>query len=324
MSVAGREDLERLLAAYRGRDGRPDCIVTFSGGRDSSYGLHLLKTELGMNPVALTYDWGMVTDLARRNQARICGKLGIEHILISADIAGKRANIRKNINAWLRRPDLGLVPLFMAGDKQFFYHFREVRRRTGIRLVVLCVNPLEKTEFKFGFCRVRQKKNVIFYKIPLRGKLDIAFYYLKNFIKNPAYLNTSLFDTFTAYLASYFLKHDYLLPFEYVRWDEQTINDVLINEYGWETAEDTASTWRIGDGTAPFYNYIYHRVAGLTENDTFRSNQIREGVLTRDQALWLVHRENQPRWDSIREYLDTVGLDFDRVMGLIDAMPRMY
>ena len=32
------------------------------------------------------------------------------------------------------------------------------------------------------------------------------------------------------------------------------------------------------DGTAGFYNYVYHTVAGFTEHDTFRSNQIREGT----------------------------------------------
>ena len=40
---------------------------------------------LGLNPVAYTYDWGMVTDLARRNVSRICGKLGIEHALIGEE-----------------------------------------------------------------------------------------------------------------------------------------------------------------------------------------------------------------------------------------------
>ena len=57
----------------------------------------------------------MVTDLARRNVARITGQLGIEHILISADINQKRRYIRKNVSAWLKQPHLGLVPLFMAG-----------------------------------------------------------------------------------------------------------------------------------------------------------------------------------------------------------------
>ncbi len=84
-----------------------------------------------MNPVAFTYDWGMVTDLARRNQARVCGKLGVEHIIRSADITAKRRYVRKNVEAWLKKPELGMVTLFMAGDKEFYAHARQLRKETG-------------------------------------------------------------------------------------------------------------------------------------------------------------------------------------------------
>ena len=116
----GAAALERDLGRHRSRSGAADCVVGVSGGRDSVYALHLLRTELGMHPVAFTYDWGMVTDLARRNIARVCGKLGVEHVVVSADIARKRRFIRDNVSAWLRRPHLGAIPLFMAGDKQYF------------------------------------------------------------------------------------------------------------------------------------------------------------------------------------------------------------
>ena len=35
-------------------------------------------------------------------------------------------------------------------------------------------------------------------------------------------------------------------------------------------------------GTAAFYNYIYYTLAGVSEHDTFRSNQIKEGQITRE------------------------------------------
>ena len=71
-----------------------------------------MKNELGLNPITYTYDWGMVTDLARRNIARICGKLGVENIIVAANIHWKRMNISKNIKAWLKNPSLGMIPLF--------------------------------------------------------------------------------------------------------------------------------------------------------------------------------------------------------------------
>jgi len=322
----GVEALAERLAPYRSSSGRQaDCIVALSGGRDSSYGLHLLKTTLGMNPVAYTYDWGMVTDLARRNIARLCGRLGVEHILVSADIRRKRAHIRKNVLAWLRRPDLGLVPLFMAGDKAFFYHANRLKRRMGIRLDVWSVNPLERTEFKVGFCGIPPEgRGGKFYKLRGLNKFRLAAYYGRRFLANPAFLNASLWDTFLAFLSYYFIPHEYVMLYEYVPWDEAEIQKTLDEAYRWEHAPDTTGTWRIGDGTAPFYNYIYLRLAGFTEHDAFRSNQIRQGAMTRESALARTLEENRPRWGAIRWYCQTIGVDFADAIRRIDALPRLY
>ena len=314
VSVTGDEALERSLASFRRSDGQPDCIMAFSGGRDSAFGLHRLVKDFGMTPLALTYDWGMVTDLARRNQARMCGALGVEHVLVSADIARKRAN---NLRAWMRRPDLGLVPLLMAGDKQFFLHSRRVAERAGVDLVVFCTNPLEMTYFKSGFAGVRGQR---YYTGRLRDKVALARYYGVGFARNPRYLNSSLLDTAEAFRASYFTPHDYVQLFEHVGWDEDEINRTLIDDYFWETDPSTPTTWRIGDGTAPFYNWVYYEGAGFTENDTFRSNQVREGYITRDRALELAESENAVRWDRIREYLELVGVSLDEAKVAVDAL----
>lgn len=327
LALRGREALEALVARYRRSDGGPDCIVGVSGGRDSMYGLHYIKTVLGLNPVAYTYDWGMVTDLARRNVSRICGKLGIEHILVSADIPKKRAFIRANVEAWLARPSLGTVPLFMAGDKAYFHHLRKARARLGVELSFLCENLLERTDFKTGFAGIApfHDPNHV-YTLPVRDKLAMARFYAREFIGNRRYLNASLVDTVRAFAYYYLIKRDYHNLYAYVEWDEATIESTLLGEYDFELAEDTASTWRIGDGTAPFYNYIYHAMAGMTENDTFRSNQIREGVIARERALDLVERDNRPRFPSIQWYLDTIGIErsLEEVLEIIQRAPKRY
>ena len=324
----GLQSLERRVAALRCHDGRPDCIVSISGGRDSSYTLHYVKTVLKLNPVALTYDWGMVTDLARRNIARLCGRLGVEHILVSADIRRKRAFIRRNVQAWLRRPRLGMVPLFMAGDKAYFRVARQVSRRLGVGLVIMGENPLERTDFKTGFAGVKPAAAALrhVYSLPLASKLRLGLYYGQEYLKNSHYWNASVADTAMAFAWYYLLKRDFLNLFDYIPWNEGEIVNTLKRTYDWETAVDTSSTWRIGDGTAAFYNYIYLTAAGFCENDTFRSNQIRQGLLTRQEALKLVAADNRPRFDSIQWYLNTIGLDrpMDEVISVIQNMPKRY
>lgn len=319
-------ELRERLTKFRRTDGEADCLVAFSGGRDSCYGLHLLKEQYGMTPIAYTYDWGMVTDLGRRNQARVCGKLGVEHIWISADIRAKRENIRKNVEAWMKRPDLGIIPLFMAGDKQFFYYANHTMRQTGHELMVFCSNKLEKTDFKLGFCGIPpyQKDRSQPHTIGKSGKFGLLGYYVGQYLSNPAYFNASIPDTLWAYASYYLMKKDYTYLFDYCPWDEVEINRLLMDEYDWELATDTRTTWRIGDGTAPFYNYIYYTVAGFTEFDTFRSNQIREGVMSRDEALHLVLEENQPRWPSLKEYAQLIRIDFDEFLKVVQGMPKRY
>lgn len=319
-----KDELFALVEPYRRQHGN-DCIIPFSGGRDSCYGLHLAVTELKMKPVAYTYDWGMVTDLGRRNISRMCAELGVENIIVADDIAKKRDHIAKNLRAWLKSPHLGMVSILTAGDKHFFRHIETIKAQTGIQLNLWGVNPLEVTHFKAGFLGIPpyfEEQRV--YTHGVMKQLRYQYLRFKAMLASPGYFNNSLWDTLSGeYYRSFTKKSAYFHIFDYWRWDEQLIDDTLA-EYNWEKAVDTPTTWRIGDGTAAFYNYIYHAVAGFTEHDTFRSNQIREGDLTRERALEMVLGENQPRYPNIKWYLDAVGIDFRDAIKVVNAIPKLY
>ena len=320
------EELLELVEPYRKNKNIPDVLIPLSGGRDSIYTLHVIKNDLKMNPITYTYDWGMVTDLARRNIARACGKLKVENIIVAADIHWKRENIRKNIIAWLKNPSLGMIPLFMAGDKFFFYHAYRIKKQLGIDLEIWGVNDLENTNFKTGFAGLEpqfNKKHI--YSLSINNQLKLFSFVGKNIFRSPGYLNQSIFDSLGSYGSRYIIpKKNYYHMFDYIEWNEENIENTIINDYDWEKAIDTNSTWRIGDGTASFYNYVYTLVAGFSENDTFRSNQIREGMLTRDRALELVYEENEPRYNSLKWYLEIVGLDFMDTIARINKLKRLY
>ena len=319
-----KEELFKLVEPYRRKDAI-DCIVPFSGGRDSCYGLNLVVKELGMNPVTYTYDWGMVTDLGRRNISHMCAELGVENIIVAADISQKRRNIAMNLKAWLKSPHLGMISIFTAGDKHFFRYVEAIKKQTGVNLNLWGVNPLEVTHFKSGFLGVKpdfEEEKV--YSHGMAKQLRYHYLRFKAMSESLGYFNSSLWDTLSGeYYRSFTDKQDYFHIFDYWRWDEKEVDNTL-ESYGWEKAIDTNTTWRIGDGTAAFYNYIYYTVAGFTEHDTFRSNQIREGQITREEALKLVEDENRPRYQNIRWYLDTLDMDFKEVIQVINRIPKLY
>lgn len=321
-----KEELFKLVEPYRRAGDELDCIVPFSGGRDSCYGLHLIVKKLKMKPITYTYDWGLATPLAHRNIKKMCKKLNIKNINIKADIKKKRENVKKNLKAWLKSPHLGMMAMLTAGDKHFFKYVEDVKKQTGIKLNLWGVNPLEQTHFKTGFLGI--KPDFEEDKVYTNGVIKQLRYHSKRFkamMESPSYFNSSLWDTLSGeYYRSFTKKSDYYHIFDYWRWEEDIVNNTLVKEYDWEAASDTGSTWRIGDGTAGFYNYVYYTVAGFTEHDTFRSNQVREGQLTREKALEFIEDENQPRYQNIRWYLDILGLDFEEVIKVVNSIPKLY
>ena len=60
--------------------GKYDALVPISGGKDSSYILHLCKRVYRLNVLAFTNNNGFLTDVAKVNIDKIVKKLGVDHV----------------------------------------------------------------------------------------------------------------------------------------------------------------------------------------------------------------------------------------------------
>jgi hypothetical protein len=143
-------------------------------------------------------------------------------------------------------------------------------------------------------------------------------------LKNPAYINDSIWDTLWAYWCTFVAKDDFLYLFHYLPWSEEEIVGTIRREYDWEVAQDTKSTWRIGDGTAAWYNYIYQTIAGWSEDEVMLSNMIREKHMSREEAFRRAAEYAPPRWPSIREYAQLVGFNCEEALTIINGAPKVY
>ncbi len=61
------KELRDLCDRFRRDDGRYDCLIPGSGGKDSFYAAHKLKAEYGMHPLTLTWAPHIYTDWGWRN-----------------------------------------------------------------------------------------------------------------------------------------------------------------------------------------------------------------------------------------------------------------
>jgi len=74
-----RRRFEEIVSIVKreGKGNEYDCIQGVSGGRDSTYCLHLLK-EHGLNPVAVHFDNNMNSKIAAENIKKVCRTLDVD------------------------------------------------------------------------------------------------------------------------------------------------------------------------------------------------------------------------------------------------------
>jgi len=75
-----RNRFEHLLKEYRGASAH-DVIMCYSGGKDSTYTMAVLKEKYELNILAVTMDNGFVSPRARENIQSVVENLGVDHIL---------------------------------------------------------------------------------------------------------------------------------------------------------------------------------------------------------------------------------------------------
>jgi len=72
-----KSELTKLIEKYRGQYSH-DCIVPFSGGKDSTFTLYYLVAECNVKPLVVQFDHGFMRPNLRENNERTFKKLGVD------------------------------------------------------------------------------------------------------------------------------------------------------------------------------------------------------------------------------------------------------
>lgn len=81
-----REKFCKLLGEFKSQ-GPYDIVMAYSGGKDSSYTLKILKDDFGARVLAITFDNGFVSEQALKNIKKVTGTLNIDHLMVSPGFA---------------------------------------------------------------------------------------------------------------------------------------------------------------------------------------------------------------------------------------------
>jgi hypothetical protein len=276
----GLKDVSYLISTMTHENKNRKILVCLSGGRDSCYALHKVK-ELGFEPIAFTFDWGFISEAARENMAKMCGKLEIQHILVSPNLYKTRLNVRKTLTRWINTCDVSLLPILMSQDKSFYFFAKKIARELGNIPIVLADHQFEKTNFKSLLAGSREdsfnpKNGGLEYRLNYSNLLLMILHFTKSLLSNPSLIFLFIKQASISGFNYYLLPHKVIHIFEYLDWDEVELEAVLRREYGWGVGiASNKQSWRMGDITSPFYNLIYRLKLGFDEHDTLNANLVR-------------------------------------------------
>ncbi len=286
--VKGDVELRKVIDNVLRRNKVSEVLVCLSGGRDSTFALHKVF-EMGYIPIAYTYDWGFVSDAARINMAKICGDLGIEHILVSPNLYKTRLKVKRTLQEWLKYPNISTIPILMSQDKAFYKFANKISKERGGIPVILADHYAETTNFKAALAGAKNKEKQskagnLSYRISLVNLFYMAVTYTKYALNSPI-LFWEIFSQGSVSALNYYLrKHEYIHLFEFIEWDEKKVENTL-KRYKWSSGLETKGmNWRMGDLTSPFYNLMYRINLGYDEFNTMDANLIRMGKLQKSNA----------------------------------------
>jgi hypothetical protein len=313
----GRPALEEALAASTtGPDGRPHVIVPVSGGKDSTYVLYYLVKELGVHATAMNYDGGFTHPDATANLRQMTDRLGVELVTVKRD--HQRRLMVGNLRAYLARPKPSMVPLMCTGCRIGIVGSAcQVAKERGVDTIVMGWSHIEEAPFKAN--SLKEDGGSV-----LRGLV-------KNVLQNPRYLLQGGPITQVAdYVHSYARVRDWGRPlqmlypglrhvsfFDYIDYDPENVQRTVTREVGW-TSPDPENSWRFDCTIKLLLGHLYRSAWGFTADHDYLSAKIREGYITREQALAALEK-SEARTDEAFEELSAMLTE----VGAADLIPKL-
>jgi hypothetical protein len=307
----GEKDLLKLLDQYRNSENKYDCIVTISGGRDSTYTLLKMVKDYKMKVLAVNYLNPFTDPVAKKNIENAVKCLNVDLIQFQLENNIHEKTFKHNFNVWWKNPNPALIPMLCISCKTIWYTILKIAKQHEVHCIISGGNPYEDTSFKKVLLKVASDEKIenSFAKAILGIILETS--------KNPAYYHPSFIPTLIkGYLfgdpycpGSRFFGRDVskIDLFQYIEWNENEIISRIKNELDWDSPHDLASTWRFDCYVGHLKEYLYLKTIGVTEQEDFFAKKICQGILTREDALLRLKKENMIHFDYIETLLKQVG-----------------
>jgi hypothetical protein len=313
LDYRGEKQLLKLLDSYRRGNSKYDFIVTTSGGRDSTYTLLKLVKDYGMKVLAVNYENPFADPQAKENIRNATEKLGVDIVRFKLKKQIHQKIFKNSVNAWFRHPSPALVPMMCVGCKNLWLPIVRIAKQHDIHCVVSGGNRFEQVSFKkvlLSTAAQEKAETTLIWEI---------FGLVRQTSRNLSYFKPQLIPSF---IRGYLFGNPYALGsrifrrgvkgidlFFFVEWNEKEVISRIKSELDWNSPGQSSSSWRFDCRIGHMKDFMYMKTLGMTERDDFYAKMIREGQMTREQALQRIEMENKLHLDYIYELLQEAGIE---------------
>lgn len=295
-----RENLAELIEEHRGKYDY-DCIVPFSGGKDSTWTLYYLVKEFGIKPLVVRFDHGFMRPNLEDNVKRVCRKLGVDIVSFTPNwrVVQRlmlQSFLEKGDFCWHCHTGIFSYPMWVALEKQ-------------VPLIFWGEPSAEYTAY-FSYEQEEEVDEKRFNRyVNLGISADDMFVRLGGDV-DPRDLKCFSYPPLKALRD---LNYRSVCLGSYIPWDVKKQSAIIMDELGWKGDEV--------ENVPPQYNYekiecymqgvrdyIKYIKRGYTRPSHLAAIDIRHGRMTREEGQRMVAEYEGKRPPSLDLFLNFIGM----------------
>jgi len=304
-------ELEEILARYRSTDGSWDCVVPWSGGKDSSAIAYRLKRELGMNPLLVTFSPMIPNEVGNHNREALIQE-GFDHLFFRPDQRVHR-HLAKRFFVERGNPKVA----WDAGINAI-----PVQVATRFRIPLVFYAEHGETEYGGKVLHEESGKRRDFTEVIEHQIGDDPRNWVDDEISDhdlQPYLYPDLKEieeaNVVAYYFAYFFRWSMFENYNYIK----ERYDFRLDPHGRTTGTFTDFD-SLDDKMDPLYYYMQYIKFGFGRTIRDTSRFIQNGHMTREEGLELARKYDgefpEAFLDEVLEYLDLTREEFTRIVDL--------
>lgn len=293
--------LEQIAANYRSKIGKNyDCIVPVSGARDSFFVMHVVKNQLGLNPLAVTYNSHYNTSVGIRNLARLRSVFDTDLLSLTVN----PSTVKRITRATLRR--LGSVYWHCIAGQTVF----PVQLAVRLKIPLIIWGVHQGIDQVGMFSHLQEVEMTRRY----RHEHDLMGVEAEDLVNDFDEVSASDIEAFVypddSSLSSVGVRGVYLNNF--LRWDSRSQNERMIELYGLETAEADRTFDFYRDVDSWVYNDVHdylkmvkHGYGVVTDHAT---RDLRLGYLSRAEGIRKIRFHQSRDLRNLDLFLEWIGM----------------